>query len=46
MSLIGRGHNFMTSMSTISQDNYSQSYDAVCQLACLGSKGLKGIAKV
>ena len=42
----GGGHNFITSMSTFSQDNYSQSYDVVCQLACLGSKGLKGIAKV
>ena len=51
MSLIGRGHNFMTSMSRSLQDNfrgknseksikYSQSYDIVCQLALLGSKGL------
>ena len=52
MSLIGGGHNFMTSMRRSSQDNfcdknskkcikYSQSYDVVCQSALLESKGLK-----
>ena len=52
MSLIGGGHNFMTSMRRSSQDNfcgknsyesniYSQSFDVVCQLALLGGKGLR-----
>ena len=51
MSLIGGGHNFVTSMSRSPQDNfhgknskksikYSQSYDIVCKLAFLGGKGL------
>ena len=52
MSLIGGGRNFVTSMRRSSQDNfcgknsqkaikYSQSYDVVCHLALLGSKGLR-----
>ena len=55
MSLIGGGHNFMTSMSRSSQDNfdgktskksikYSQSYDVVCYLALLRGKGLRKIS--
>ena len=51
MSLIGGGHNFITSMRRSLQDNfpgkkswksikYSQSYDIVCHLALFGGKGL------
>ena len=52
ISLIGGGHNFMTSMNRSSQINfcgknseksikYSQSYDIVYQLAFLGGKGFR-----